>query len=194
MPKVTGEFEITLLTAICISFDFDVNKVAALRLEVDGNNVLVRPLEPRPHVEDEEGELIEPPALERISIWITKDVSGLVGTAPKQLPTEERKRFESIIIEATRRLVKAIAAKTGNWELDYRQPVDCYTPKYFLQDEKLPAEFLQEGTRLRPEESVEGQIISQLSLDIMLLLCYNAGVKEIRNERLHYQGFQQAIS
>ena len=134
MPKVTGEFEITLRTPICISFDFDVNKVADLHLEVDGNNVLVRPLEPRPHVADEEGDLIEPPALERICIWITKDVPGPVGTTPKHLPTEERKRFEPIIIEATGRFVKAIAAKTGNWELDYRQPVYCYTSKYFLQD------------------------------------------------------------
>ena len=159
MPKVTGEFEITLRTPICISFDFDVNKVADLHLEVDVNNVLVRPLEPRPHVADEEGDLIEPPALERICIWITKDIPGLVGTTPKQLPSEERKRFEPIIIEATRRFVKAIAAKTGNWELDYRQPVDCYTSKYFLQDEKLPAEFLQEGTRLIPKESAEGLIV-----------------------------------
>jgi len=159
MPKVTGEFEITLRTPICISFDFDINKVAALHLEVDGNNVLVRPLEPRPHFADEEGNLIEPPALERICIWITKDVPGLVGITPKQLPSEERKRFEPIIIEATRRFVKAIAAKTGNWELDYRQPVDCYTSKYFLKDEKLPVEFLQESTRLIPEESAEGLLV-----------------------------------
>lgn len=159
MPKVTGNFEITLRTPICISFDFDINKVVDLHLEVDGNNVLIRPLEPRPHVKDEKGNLIKPPALERICIWITKDIPGLVDTTPKQLPSEERKRFEPIIIEATRRLVKAIAAKTGDWELDYRQPVDCYTSKYFLQGEKLPAEFLQESTRLIPKESAEGLIV-----------------------------------
>jgi hypothetical protein len=159
MPKVTGEFEITLRTPICISFDFDVNKVAHLHLEVDENNVLVRPLKPRPHFADDEGNVIEPPALERICIWITKEIQGLVGTMPKQLPSEERKRFEPIIVEATMRIVKAVAAKTGNWELDYRQPVECYTSKYFLQDEKLPAEFLHESTRLIPEESAEGLII-----------------------------------
>ena len=73
MPNVTGEFEITLRTPICISFDFDVNKVADLHLDVDVNNVLVRPLEPRPHVADEEGDLIKPPALERICILIRKN-------------------------------------------------------------------------------------------------------------------------
>lgn len=159
MPKVIGEFEITLRTPIFISFDFDINKVADLRLEVDGNSALVRPLEPKPYVADEKGEVIEPPVLESICIWITKNIQGLVGAAPKQLPSEERKRFEPIIIEATRRFVKAIAAKTGNWELDYRQPVDCYKSKYFLQDEKIPAEFLQESTRLIPEESAEGLIV-----------------------------------
>jgi len=159
MPKVTGEFEITLRTPIYTSFDFDVNKISDLHLEVDGNNILIRPLELRPYVADKEGDLIEPPALERICIWITKDIPELEGTMPKQLPSEERKRFEPIIIEATRRFVKAIASKTGNWELDYRQPVYCYTSKYFLQDEKLPAEFLQESTRLIPEESAEGLIL-----------------------------------
>ena len=89
MPKVTGMFEIKLRTPIYISFDFDVNKVADLRLEVDGNNVLVRPLELRPPVEvkDEGGNPIdiEPPALDRICIWITKDIRGPVSTMPKQL-------------------------------------------------------------------------------------------------------------
>jgi len=159
MPKVKGEFEITLRTPIYISFDFDVNNVEDLYVEVDGNNVLVRPLEPRPHFTDEEGQLIEPPALERICIWIMKDVSGLVGTTPKKLPSEEHERFEPIIIEATRRFVEAVAVKTGNWELDYRQPVDCYTSKYFLEDEKLPAGFLPESTRLIPKESAEGLIV-----------------------------------
>lgn len=159
MQKVTGKFEITLRTPICISLDFDVNKVADLYLEVDGNKVLIRPLEPRPYVADEEAGLIEPPALETICIWITKDIPRLVGTTPKQLPSEECKRFEPIIIEATRRFVRAIAAKTRNWELDYHQPVHCYTSKYSLQDEKLPAEFLQESTRLIPKESAEGLIV-----------------------------------
>jgi hypothetical protein len=154
-------FEITLRTPISISFD--INKVPDLHLEVDGNNVLLHPLEPRPPVEvkDEADNTIdiESPALERICIWITKDIPGLVGTTPKQMPFEERKRFESIIIEATSRFVKAIAARTGNWELDYRQPVDCYTSKYFLQGEKLSAEFLEESTRQIPEESAKGLII-----------------------------------
>lgn len=161
MPKVTGVFEITLRTPICIPFD--INKVPDLRLEVDGNNVLLRPLEPRPLVEfkDEGGGIIDikPPALEKISIWITKDVQGLHGVTLKQMPFEERKRFESIIIEATSRFVKAIAARTGNWELDYRQPVDCYASKYFLHGEKLSAEFLEESTRSIPEESAKGLII-----------------------------------
>jgi len=159
MPRVTGEFEITLRTQIYISFDFDVSKVAALHLEVDENNILVRPLEPRPPIIDEESGPIEPPALQKIRIWITKDIRGLLGTTPKQLPAEESKSFEPIIIEATRRFVKAIAERTANWELDYRQPVYCYTSKYFLQDENLPAEFLQESTHLIPKESAEGQII-----------------------------------
>jgi hypothetical protein len=161
MPKVTGVFEITLRTPICISFD--INKVPDLHLEVDGNNVLLHPLEPRPPVEvkDEGGEIIdiEPPALEKISIWITIDFQGLHGVTPKRLPVKERKRFEPIIIETTRRFVKAIVAKTENWQLDYHQPVDCYTSKYFLQGEKLSAEFLEESTRLIPEGCVEGRIV-----------------------------------
>jgi len=126
---------------------------------VEGNNILVRPLEPRPPVTDEGGDLIETPALERIRVWVMKDVRRLLSTTPKQLPSEEHKRFEPIIIEATSRIVRAIAPKTRNWELDYRQPVEWYTPKYFLQDEKPPAEFLQDSTRLIPEESAKGLII-----------------------------------
>jgi len=157
VPKVTGEFEITLRTPIYISFD--VNKVVDLHLKVEGNNILVHPLEPRPPITDEEGDLIEPPKLERICIWITKDIPRLAGTTPRQLSSEERKRFEPIITEIARRFVKVIAEKTGDWELDYRQPVECYTSKYSLQDEKLSAEFLSESTRLIPEESAEGLII-----------------------------------
>ncbi len=161
MLKVTGEFEITLRTPIYVSFDFNVSKLADLHLEVDGNNISIRPLALKPHIADEEGDLIEPPSLESIRLWITKEIPEIERTTPFQLPSEERKCFEPIIIEATRRFVSAIATKTGNWELDYRQPVECYTSKYFLQDEKIPAEFLQESTRLIPEESAEGLILWQ---------------------------------
>lgn len=157
MPRVTGKFEVTLRTPIHICFD--VNKVAPLHFEVDKNDILIQPLEPRPPITDEEGDLIEPPALERICICVAKNVQEPIGTTPKQLPKEERKRFEPVIIEATRRFVKAIAAKTADWGLDYRQPVACYVSEYFLQDEKLPAEFLEKSARLIPEESAEGLII-----------------------------------
>ena len=159
MPKVTGEFEITLRTPIYVSFDFNVNEIADLLLEVDGNSISIRPLKLKPHFADEEGDLIEPPSLERIRLWITKEIPEIERIVPFQLPSKERKRFEPIIIEAAKRFVSVIATRTGNWELDYRQPVDCYTSKYFLQDEKIPAEFIQESTRLIPEESAEGLIL-----------------------------------
>lgn len=159
MPKVIGLFEITLRTPICISFDFDINKVADLHLEVDGNNVLVRPLKPIPYFTDDEGTIIEPPELEKICIWITKDIPGVSGTTLKQMLSKEQERFEPIIIEATSRFVKAIVERTGNWTLDYRQPVSCYTSKYYLQGGELPAEFPHESTRLIPKESAEGLIV-----------------------------------
>jgi hypothetical protein len=159
MPKLTGIFEVKLRTPIYVSFDFDVSRVSELDLEVHGNNILIRPLEPRPHIQDKAGDIVEPPVLERISIWITKNVPRVVVPTPKQWPAEERKRFEPIIIEAARRFVKAIAARTGNWELDYRQPVYSYTSRYILQDENLPAESLQNNAWLIPKESAEGLII-----------------------------------
>ena len=35
--------------------------------------------------------------------------------------------------------------------------------------------------------------LSQLSLDITEVLCYNVGIKEIKNEDVHYQRFREAI-
>ena len=69
MLKVTGEFEITLRTPIYVSFDFNVNKRADLHLEVDGNNISIRPLALKPHIADEEGDLIEPPSVVNQRKW-----------------------------------------------------------------------------------------------------------------------------
>ena len=157
--KVTGEFEVTFRTPIDVSFDFDETKVQSLQFVIDGSTIVIHPLKLSPPVIDDEYGPIESPAIEKIRIWITKDVPSLNGLSSKQLSTQERERFEPIIIEATRRFVTAVKARTRQCNLDHRHPVRCYTSKYSLKDERLTAEFLDEKVNIIPKEDVAGLII-----------------------------------
>ncbi len=160
MFRVTGEFEITLRTPITVSFEFDASRLDAICFEVDKHQVKLRPLEPKPAF-THEGEVIEGPSVEKLRIWITKDVGTLLGSPPNlRLSNQEHEKFEPIITEATRRFVTTVKRRTGQWHLDHRLPVYSYSPKYSYKDQVLPKQWpLEEGMSLVPKEA-HGPIIA----------------------------------
>ena len=72
------------------------------------------------------------------------------------VPHEEHKKFEPIIVEATRRFVTAVKREIKQWDIDHRHPVYAYTPKYLYQDQNLGTEFPTIGNNLIPEEVAKG--------------------------------------
>ncbi len=66
------------------------------------------------------------------------------------------------------------------------KPMNGYRLKYEIDEHTVEITW-RPGLMKRPE------LKTQLSLDITEVLCYNVGIKEIKNEDVHYQRFREAI-
>jgi len=149
MEDITGRFEVTLSTPVDLSPDFPSSGVPACHLEIDGSRITIVPLKMTETVDYGDGDY-ESPQLTEIEVTIVKEAAVEGGGEPR-LPRDEESKFESVLVDATRRFVTLAKHKTSQWDLDVRHPVHAYSSEYSRQGTPLSTSWPnREGTRSMP--------------------------------------------
>lgn len=157
--EVQGSFDVTLPVPIT-SLGLPIRNRQVPPCEFDIDNTMVELAVGRPPDVwvDPETDEPEPPSLRRIEIRMTRtarvrrDEQG-----NRQLDPDDERRFERILIKATRRFVTAIKRKTRQWSLNTRYPIHSYDCTYLDIQLPLEVQFLRREIGLLPRYWLESK-------------------------------------
>jgi len=159
MATIQGQFDVSLSIPIDVAPDFPISGLAPCHFQIEGDRITILPLSMTSVTLYPDGDY-EPPKLTEIRVWISREIDlGREQEESLTLSTDEERRFERVLIEATRHFVTIIKHKTNQWDLDTRHPVYAYNYAYSRADERLGTVWpMEQGTKRLPEYAM-GRIV-----------------------------------
>ncbi len=159
MATIRGQFDVSLSIPIDVVPDFPISGLDPCHFKIEGDRITILPLSMTLVTPYPDGDY-EPPKLTEIRIWISREIDlGRKQEKSLTLSTDEERRFERVLIEATRHFVTIIKHKTNQWDLDTRHPVYAYNYAYSQADERLGTAWpMEQGTKRLPEYAI-GRIV-----------------------------------
>jgi len=159
MAKIRGQFDVSLSVPIDVAPGITTSDLEACNFQIEENMVTILPLNITPVIPYPNGDY-EPPKLTEIRVWIIMEID-LVKENGKSLaiPLDKEQRFETLLVDVSRRFVRLIKHKTNQWHLDTRHPVHAYSYKYWLDDVQLGTVWPQELGSKRLPEYAHGRIL-----------------------------------
>lgn len=152
MAKIRGQFDVSLSVPVDVAPGVTTSSLEPCHFQIGEDMVTILPLNISRVISYPEGDY-EPPKLTEIRVWIIRGVDlGEEQEENLTLSPDEERRFEKVLVEASKRFVTAIKHKTNQWDLDTRHPVHAYNYQYWLDDVQLGTAWPQEpGTKRLPE-------------------------------------------
>ena len=152
MAQIQGQFDVSLSIPIDVAPDFPKSGLTPCHFQIEGDMVTILPLNIT-EVTPYPGGDYEAPKLTEIRVWISREVDlGREQEASLTLSPDEERRFEEVLVEASRRFVTIIKYKTNQWDLDTRHPVYSYDYAYSQADVRLGTVWpMEPGTKRLPE-------------------------------------------
>ena len=147
MPRVTGEFSVTLATPIIavqevVEMLCSHNRPDAIELNVNASDVMASLGETTPLEEDDYGNPVELPRIASLSVWITRDVRTRYDANGREiLLTDEEELYEEILVESSRRITSAIKDEIGQSGINTRHPIRSYSSRYHREDRQIGTAF-----------------------------------------------------
>lgn len=159
MATIQGQFDVSLSIPVDVAPDFPISGLDPCHFQIEGDRITILPLSMTSVTLYPDGDY-EPPKLTEIRIWISREIDlGRKQEESLTLSTDEERRFERVLIEATRHFITIIKHKTNQWDLDTRHPVYAYNYAYSQADERLGTVWpMEQGTKRLPEYAT-GRIV-----------------------------------
>lgn len=152
MVEIQGHFDVSLPIPIHVAADLLGTDLAPCQFEIDGDRVTMFPLRATETTVDRAGDY-EGPEVAKIRVRIRKDIALVRGQSERpKLSPDQKRAFESTLVEATRRLVTILKHKTGQWNLDTRHPIYAYSAAYSWGGQPLGTDWpTEQGAKHLPE-------------------------------------------
>ena len=146
MTKVIGEFTASVPAPIVVAPIMlnliNQHRSPRVNLRIGESDVLVQLEEQTEAIWDEQGYADGLPRIRSFKVWITRDVPLSSDSEGRViLPLEDEREFEEVLVEALKRVVSAIKARTGQSSIDTRHPVHSYGYRYFSDDHPVATRF-----------------------------------------------------
>ena len=130
--KIIGQFDVVLTVPIAVYPGVKLENLDPLHFAIEDSEVTISPL--NVEVADIGDGEVEG-WLKELRIWIAREAQLKEDHQVSQnLAALEERKFEDILIKATRRFVRAVKLRIEQWNLDTRHPIDSYVYKYFNAD------------------------------------------------------------
>jgi hypothetical protein len=152
MATIQGQFDVSLSIPIDVAPDFPTSGLAPCCFQIEGDRITILPLSMTSVTLYSDGDY-EPPKLTEIRVWISREIDlGREWEESLTLSTDDERRFEAVLVEATRHFVTIIKRKTNQWDLDTRHPVCAYNYAFSRADVRLGTAWpMEQGTKRLPE-------------------------------------------
>ncbi len=153
--RITGQFDVELQAPISLDYSFTAN-VNPVCFSLENADIQIRPLKilPAQQIDND----WEPPALDEVRVWISKDCilqhNSMISPLASEwlLPPGEADLFEPILLKAVGWFISAVR-KAGSLTgyVDIRRPVRQYSFQYSVQDQPVPTYWQFSSSGIMPQ-------------------------------------------